>query len=552
VLRRAALATGAATVTGFVALAATIGAPESPEGGILPAATEATTQYALLALAALAVVVGLRAPAVAGGLLVLAATGLGVLAALEYNPLVAVVPFLVLFAPGLALLLSSDHARTPRRSTVIAAVAVAILLAGGFGALRVHAAAFGPTHPESATPQLPVTVVRWAWAGGVTGESFRVVAKLAWDGDARLLVSDRRDLSAAIATAPQRASHDDNDRIVAFEVTGLAADRVYYYAVESRGSIDRARTGRVRTFARGPASFTFAFGGCARVGSNGAVFDAIRARNPLFFLLLGDFFYANIDEDDEEAFRNQYDRALTQPAQAALYRSAPVTYVWDDHDFGPNDADSSAASAPAARAAYERLVPHYRLPDSRAVYHAFTVGRVRFIVTDTRAARTTASMLGARQERWLRRELLGAKRRGELAVWVNSVPWIAGSGGDNWSAYPSERRALADFVAQREIRNLLMLSGDAHMVAIDDGTNNDYASAGDGSFPVMHAAALDRRGDVKGGPFSEGVFPGSGQFGTVTVTDDGGARVTVRLTGWNHRGERLVEHAFTRTLGDPR
>ena len=130
------------------------------------------------------------------------ATVLGVLAALEYNPLVAVAPFFVLFTPGLALLLSSDYARTPRRTTVIAAVAVAILLAGGFGALRVHAAAFGPTHPESATQPLPVTVVRWAWAGGVTGQSFRVVAKLAWDGDARLLVSDRRDLSAAIATAP--------------------------------------------------------------------------------------------------------------------------------------------------------------------------------------------------------------------------------------------------------------------------------------------------------------------------------------------------------------
>ena len=69
------------------------------------------------------------------------------------------------------------------------------------------------------------------------------------------------------------------------------------------------------------------------------------------------------------------------------------------------------------------------------------------------------------------------------------------------------------------------------------------------SFPVIHAAALDRRGDVKGGPFSEGVFPASGQFGTITVDDRGGEQVEIVLAGWNYRGERLVEYAFTRKLG---
>ena len=96
-----------------------------------------------------------------------------------------------------------------------------------------------------------------------------------------------------------------------------------------------------------------------------------------------------------------------------------------------------------------------------------------------------------------------------------------------------------------------MLSGDAHMVAIDDGRNNRYATVGDASFPVMHAAALDRRAEVKGGPYSEGTFGGSGQFGTVGVRDDGRAEIQITLAGWNHRGEQLVSHMFTRTLGRP-
>jgi PhoD-like phosphatase len=172
---------------------------------------------------------------------------------------------------------------------------------------------------------------------------------------------------------------------------------------------------------------------------------------------------------------------------------------------------------------------------------------VRFLVTDTRSARTAETMLGARQKAWLKRELLRAKRMGQLAVWVNSVPWIAVDGTDSWAGYPRERRELADFVSRSRIDNLVMLAGDAHMIAIDDGTNNRFATRGD-RFPVIHAAALDRRGDRKGGPYSEGAFPGSGQFGTMSVRDTGRATLSVTVAGWNYRGERIVEYSFTRTL----
>jgi hypothetical protein len=90
-----------------------------------------------------------------------------------------------------------------------------------------------------------------------------------------------------------------------------------------------------------------------------------------------------------------------------------------------------------------------------------------------------------------------------------------------------------------------MLSGDAHMLAADDGSNNVFASDGAGpAFPVFHAAALDRPGAVKGGPYSEGAYPGGGQFGLLTVTDAGGS-VTVRFSGRTWEDEELVSHEFT-------
>ncbi|MGH8973572.1 MAG: alkaline phosphatase D family protein, partial [Acidimicrobiia bacterium] len=117
------------------------------------------------------------------------------------------------------------------------------------------------------------------------------------------------------------------------------------------------------------------------------------------------------------------------------------------------------------------------------------------------------------------------------------------SGKDTWGGYAAERRQIADTIASRGIRNLVMVSGDAHMVAIDDGTNSDFATGGGGGFPVLHAAALDRRGRVKGGPYSHGTFPGPGRFGVVRVEDRGNS-VSVDLSGRDYHDRTLVRYRF--------
>jgi phosphodiesterase/alkaline phosphatase D-like protein len=339
---------------------------------------------------------------------------------------------------------------------------------------------------------------------------------------------------------------------VKLKVSGLDPDTRYQYTIEADGDTEAIRGGTFRTFPAGPASFSFAFSSCARTGSNGAVFDAIRDDDPLLYLVTGDFHYKNIPNNDSEAFRSGYESNLTSPAQEALYLSSPIAYVWDDHDYGGNNADSTSPTRPAARSVYRELVPHYALPagdGDAAIYQAFSAGRVRFIVTDNRSERTPSSapddenktMLGAQQKAWLKQELLAAHDQYALIVWVNSDPWIdaAQEGSDSWGGYDTERRELAAFITENEIDNILMLSGDAHMLAIDDGSNSA------GGFPVFHAAALDRHGRVKGGPYSEGAYPGSGQFGLVSIDDDGGKTVKVTLSGRNWRNEEIVRYEYS-------
>jgi nucleoside-diphosphate-sugar epimerase len=62
----------------------------------------------------------------------------------------------------------------------------------------------------------------------------------------------------------------------------------------------RDRVQSFRTFPEGAASFTFALGSCQLGGSNGQVFDAIRATDPLFVLSMGDWNYGTIDRNDPD------------------------------------------------------------------------------------------------------------------------------------------------------------------------------------------------------------------------------------------------------------
>jgi phosphodiesterase/alkaline phosphatase D-like protein len=206
---------------------------------------------------------------------------------------------------------------------------------------------------------------------------------------------------------------------------------------------------------------------------------------------------------------------------------------------------------------YRQYVPHYPLRGEDApVFQAFTVGDVRFVMTDARSARVPASgdepgtMFGPDQLDWLTRELSRADRYG-LVVWVQGAPWVdkPDPTSDTWAAFPEERQAIADTIARYDVDNLMMVSGDAHMLAYDDGTHTDYSRSGDAGFPLLHAASLDRKAGQKGGPYTGPVLPGGGQFGTVDVRDDG-TEVQGTLTGRTWDDRVLFTKRFTVSRDD--
>ena len=390
--------------------------------------------------------------------------------------------------------------------------------------------------------------VQWSWAGGVTDESAVVTACVVKDGAISLFLDEPDGQVRRLEPVFEQEGRDG--RLVRFELSGLKPDTLYPYSLSARGSaLDKERRSLL-TFPRDgvPTSFRFALGSCAK-DTDSPVFTAALRQGVRFFLHAGDFHYADIVENREELFRRAYNRHLAAPRLRSMLVNVPLIYQWDDHDYGPNDSNRTSPSRAASYQNYRHMVPHYSMPVSDAesaefggpTDQAFTVGRVRFILSDLRSRRDPEKrrMMSEAQDAWLRAELRSAKGKYPLIFWVSSVPWNGPVGEqDRWQGYAAHREEIANFIKAEGIRGVCVLAGDAHMTAIDDGTNSDFATGGGAPLRVFQAGPIANRGSYKGGPYSGGARaePADAvngrlyQFGLVDVQDDG-AEITVKWSG---------------------
>ncbi len=406
-----------------------------------------------------------------------------------------------------------------------------------------------PEQPQSLGP----------WSGAVTPTSVTVMIRPAASVETvKLEFWPENDPSKRQATPFLRVS-PEQDRVVRFEIENLSSDTRYLFVPQFDGYAQRNYAGSFQTFAHGPASFKFAFSSCATSGSNHSVFRTIANHKPLFYLVTGDLYYENIKVNDPAYFNAAWQQVLASPAQSYLYKDVPLIYVWDDHDYGRNNSNRHSPSRQAASFSYQLYAPHYPLiakqvedNDHIAIYQEFNVGRVRFILSDLRSERDNhtasdgpdKSMMGTQQKAWFKQALHRAKTdQVPLLFWVSSVPWQAPTKArkDDWGGFDHERRELAQLIDRLNLP-MVILSGDAHMLAVFDGKQGPTHQI----IPVFHAAPLHRNGSIKGGPYTIGpTLPGKreGQFGLIQVTDDG-QQVSLRFSGRNHLDEELMSYSF--------
>jgi len=374
------------------------------------------------------------------------------------------------------------------------------------------------------------------------------------------LVSTSPSLAVPLRFGPVES---DQYGIVRFSIEGLTPNTRYYAGLHQNGLPTSAPQCSFRTLPAGKAySFDFMLASCANTGSTNSIFPSIVAEDPLFFIHMGDIHYRDETSTDPEDHIDNYDLALNASNQQDLYRNMPVWYMWDDHDYGPNDSDRTSPNRDASCEAFRRRVPLKDLVKSGItdeVFYKFEIGRVVFIMSDLRAERDpnnetddeNKTMMGFDQREWFKEEL--TKHPGKVICWMSSVPWVASSGSDTWASFQTERNIIANAIADAGVQDrFFVIAGDMHAVAVNDGTHSDYSDAQAGGFPVYQAAPLDRGNSTKGGPYTSGPFDNNNnQVGKIEITDNGGDTITVKFTGYEFTSGALSElttHQFEAQL----
>ena len=383
----------------------------------------------------------------------------------------------------------------------------------------------------------------------ISNNSATVAVKLASaSANVVLVVSTASDLS----TSPIRSDSVATDAQGAVKITveGLLPNTQYYFGAEVDGVLE-PEIGRFRTWGGPLASYRFATSGCANTNSNHAIFDHVRAVTPLFFIWNGDLHYRDIATNDVGLYRAGYDGALAAAKFAQFLRDVPIAYVWDDHDFGPDNSDGSHVGKAAALQAYQERVPHYELGGADGNYQSFVCGPIRYVLCDTRYNRDQTGSsprpcIGATQESWLQGQIDAAASAGQCLCVVWSIPWV-GSDSESTNLFAEERIRIADYIkAAGMTSKTFWLCGDMHSPGVYSPahqSHGDYATGGGANMPVFHSSAIDRTPSTKGGPYWLGPTETLNNFATIDVTTLTGGGVRLDYIAWH-----LAAGVLTRTF----
>jgi alkaline phosphatase D len=335
--------------------------------------------------------------------------------------------------------------------------------------------------------------------------------------DVRWRVATDPDLRRIIArgTATTDASRDYTVKV---DVGGLRPGVTYYYAFDAAG--EQSSVGRTKTLPMGEVSrFRLALVSCSNYPAGFFnVYRCIANRPELDAVVhVGDYIYefgeaeygtgadiGRVPKPPREAvtladYRIRYATYRTDPDLQEAHRLFPFLAVWDDHEI-TNDAWSGGAAnhnpdqgegdwATRKAAAYKAYLEWMPIRESREpgihLYRTFAIGSLaNLVMIDTRSQRDrqvagtnataladpSRTMLGAAQEAWLFEQLRASNRAGkawtllgqQVILSPTTPPGMAAGNPDTWDGYVGQRERVFDFLERERMRNLVVLTGDAH------------------------------------------------------------------------------------------
>ena len=220
----------------------------------------------------------------------------------------------------------------------------------------------------------------------------------------------------------------------------------------------------------------FAFASCSKPNQPQPLWDVVREKNPQFFMWVGDSIYA--DTTDMAKMWSDYELQLSNSDYKKVMAQMPILGVWDDHDYGANDA---GGEYPMKRESQKLFLDFIGEPENsprrsqEGIYTSYTYGpdgqKVKLILLDTRYHREdpdkkNADILGAEQWKWFEREL--AESDAQIHFIVSSYPilFFKNGYGEQWRNFKKPTKKLAKLLRKHKPEGLVFLTGDRHFTGI--------------------------------------------------------------------------------------
>lgn len=286
----------------------------------------------------------------------------------------------------------------------------------------------------------------------------------------------------------------------------LVPGTTYHTEIHLDGKVINSQNFQVRTPAiwqwRHPApDFKILTGSCAYIndpqydrpgkayGGGYEIYDPMTAEAAEMMIWLGDNLYfreADIQSPAGMAMRYWTDRAFP-PLQKFLQSTRQIA-IWDDHDYGANDSDSSFVLKESALRLFENYWANtaYGLPETPGVFTQCTLNDADFFLLDDRWYRDADAaplsrgkqMFGKLQMDWLKNALLSSRAHFKIIA-AGGQLFNDDDAYEGWNLYPEERQDFMDWLQNNPIKGLLFLSGDRHISELMRRTRPRYSGKHD-------------------------------------------------------------------------
>lgn len=309
-----------------------------------------------------------------------------------------------------------------------------------------------------------------------------------------------------------------------------------------------------------------AFGSCGHQNKSQPVLETAANRKPDLFVYLGDNIYG--DTRDMDVLKQKYGLLAAKPEFQRLRREVPVVSIWDDHDYGENDAGKNYPMKAESRAIF---FDFWRIPaDSPRRTHDGIYGVHRFeqhgrvlqvILLDTRWYRDPLrrnpkplpagspfkndyqpdnspekTFLGDVQWAWLKEQFA---QPADLRIVASSIQFgHEYNGYESWTNLPREQAKMIELIQSTRANGVVFISGDVHWAEL---SQRDVT----GGYPLFDLTAsgiTETWPKIEPNRYRVGEAVPENHFGEIEV-DWAAAEPTVTFRVINRAGEVRLQHA---------